>query len=538
MDENILGPIILIIFFIGFLIVNNYIQERNRKIRLWNEIDENFGENYIEKYNFSKDELYKVLGGNVDDLLYSDLLLDTFLENYNHTKSTPGMHYFYYSLRNLKKDINVLEKIKDKRKRLIENIEATKDIQFEIAKLGVFKDSILELLFEDIEIDNSMKKLTYIFSFTLVYIIVGFLLFREYFIIFIFVLLAGNYYIYKQFNKMTYGKLNGILNLQKLLILSKNLEEYNDSAFSEEIHQLEILNKDVKSLYKMLNGVNISTGNIEIDFAETYKNILFLSEGRRFIKASKYLKLYNKEILEIYKIIGLIDSEIAIASITIANDLKDANFIDSGVNGKALRNPYIENSIENDLEIYNNSILLTGSNASGKSTYLRTVGINLVLAQSFGVVFAERFNTELIDVRSAISISDSILENRSYFMTEAQVIKSILESDRKQFVLLDEIFRGTNTIDRVSVATSTLKYMVKNNIVIAATHDIELTENLKNDYLNFHFEEEIIDDDLVFDYKIKNGPVSSRNATMILKTLDYPKEIIKEAEEIASILEK
>lgn len=113
----------------------------------------------------------------------------------------------------------------------------------------------------------------------------------------------------------------------------------------------------------------------------------------------------------------------------------------------------------------------------------------------------------------------------------------MIEDDEEKLILLDEIFRGTNTIDRIASATSTLKYLAKENHVVAATHDIELTILLKDYYNNKHFEEKIEDGDIKFDYLIKDGPATTRNAIAILDSLNYPEEIINEARTLSKKME-
>ena len=191
----------------------------------------------------------------------------------------------------------------------------------------------------------------------------------------------------------------------------------------------------------------------------------------------------------------------------------------------------------NDLDL-EKSIILTGSNASGKSTYLRTVGINTIFALAFGIFFGEEFEIKPMKITSAIDISDSIMKNLSYFMAESKAIGDMIENESEKIILLDEIFRGTNTIDRIASATATLKYLAKNNHVIAATHDIELTILLKDSFVNKHFEEKIEEGDIKFDYLLKDGPARSRNAIAILDSLNYPRDIIREAKNLSREMEE
>ncbi len=137
------------------------------------------------------------------------------------------------------------------------------------------------------------------------------------------------------------------------------------------------------------------------------------------------------------------------------------------------------------------------------------------------------------DGLTSIGTTDSIEEGDSYFMAEAKSLKRIIDSlDKEQAVLciLDEIFRGTNTAERISAASEVLTYMSKeNSCVVAATHDLELTSMIDEKYNNYHFKETIEENDISFDYILNDGPTTSRNALAILRYLDYPKEIYDNA---------
>ena len=332
------------------------------------------------------------------------------------------------------------------------------------------------------------------------------------------------------------GKLESLVRLKSILFVSESLTKNKNQVFTEEVQEVENILRELVPLKKTLRSFGFLTGNAEMDFAETYKNVLFLSEARSFSKAQKYFKKYGEEIFKLYYLLGKIDCQIGIISISKAYG---TNFADFGekISGKNLYTPLLKEPVANDLDL-EKSMILTGSNASGKSTYLRTIGINAVFALSFGIFFGEKFEIKPMKLRSAIDISDSIMENLSYFMAESKAIGAMIEDGEEKIILLDEIFRGTNTIDRIAAATAALKYLAKTNHVVAATHDIELTILLKDLYKNMHFEEKIEDGDIKFDYLLKEGPATSRNAIAILDNLNYPREIISEARALSKDLEE
>ena len=184
-------------------------------------------------------------------------------------------------------------------------------------------------------------------------------------------------------------------------------------------------------------------------------------------------------------------------------------------------------------------MLLTGSNMSGKTTFIRTMAINSILAQSLNICFAETYTAPYLKIYSSIRITDDLLEDTSYYLEEVLSIKKLLEASKSNdpcLFVLDEIFKGTNTIERISGGKAILSFLnKKNHTVLVSTHDIELTSLLEvENYELYHFSEQIEGDALIFDYKLKNGKLKTRNAIKILELFNYPDEIITDARKTES----
>lgn len=196
--------------------------------------------------------------------------------------------------------------------------------------------------------------------------------------------------------------------------------------------------------------------------------------------------------------------------------------------------PLIEGCTTNTLTLDGTGLLLTGSNMSGKTTFIRTVMLNALLGETLCTCFAERFTAPYMRLHSSIRISDDITEGTSYYLQEVLTVKRLLEdADRPAACLfvLDELFKGTNTTERIAAGKAVLARLNRGpHIVLAATHDIELAELLRGDgYELHHFREEVADGRLVFDYCLHTGPLTTRNAIRILELYDYPPELIAEA---------
>lgn len=191
-----------------------------------------------------------------------------------------------------------------------------------------------------------------------------------------------------------------------------------------------------------------------------------------------------------------------------------------------------ENKVNNDFKF--NSVgeifIITGSNMSGKSTFLRTLGSNLCLAYAGGPVNAESFEISLMRIFSCIRLSDSVIDGISYFYAEVKRLKQLLveinsSNNMPLFFLIDEIFKGTNNIERRIGSKSYIKSLVgKNAVGIVSTHDIELVEleKLSEKIVNYHFKEDIKNDKMSFDYKLRTGPCPTTNALKIMRLEGLP----------------
>jgi len=147
-----------------------------------------------------------------------------------------------------------------------------------------------------------------------------------------------------------------------------------------------------------------------------------------------------------------------------------------------------------------------------------------------------------VRVFSAIRISDDLMNDKSYYFEEVITIKTMIDKSKDEcfnLFLLDEIFKGTNTVERISAGKAVLSSLNEdNNIVFVSTHDIELADLLKTEYDLYHFSEMVDHKTVDFDYKLKEGKLKNRNAIRILQLNDYPESIIKEAMEISIELDK
>ena len=257
----------------------------------------------------------------------------------------------------------------------------------------------------------------------------------------------------------------------------------------------------------------------------------------------KELETKRDSIQTLFDYVGNIDTALSVASLR-AGDLKTCTpeFTPPmrELRVKKIYHPLITNCVKNDLHVKDKSILITGSNMSGKTTFLRTVAVNSLLAQTIYTCFADEFQSPMLRPYCSIRIDDSILEGRSYYYQEVHTMGLLIKEAHSPFqnlYLLDEVFKGTNTIERIAAAKATLSYLNQGaNLVIVSTHDLELPSMLQDQFDLYHFSESIENDQLHFDHKIKPGPLLTGNAIRILEMSNYPEKIINEARDLSLTL--
>lgn len=248
---------------------------------------------------------------------------------------------------------------------------------------------------------------------------------------------------------------------------------------------------------------------------------------------------YQEEVMACYDYISILDNHYSIAMYqhTLTHYCNPKiNHNMNGLQMKSIIHPLLdeENAIANTIDI-SNHILLTGSNASGKSTFMKAVALNLILAQSIQTATAHSFIYQPGYVMTSMANADDVLSGDSYFMSELKSIRRLFNTHQcnKIYCFIDEIFKGTNTTECIAASESVLSYLDNQKAyqILAATHDVELSTLLDNTYNNYHFNESIQENSIFFDYKIKPGKANTRNAIELLRITQFPIDIYQRAQQ-------
>ncbi|RAV28510.1 MutS-related protein [Sinomicrobium soli] len=518
--------------------------QKRRKLRLF--IQDNWGlPKEDEYYNFDTIGLYfrnnndlKNAYQIISDSTWDDLDMDEVFRYIDRTCSKIGQQYLYRQLRTVT-SISSLKRFGNF-SRMFGSDEALRvDSQQELCQLSSYKSYYLEELFRPEPTEKSGKIwIVYLLSTLAILSVILSFYYPIVSLTLIPVFVCNMVFHYRNKNVIQYY-LNGVGQLSvsyrvanKLITFSKIRSYHKDFGFMSNIKPVlskarfieweKKLDNEYAALFWLMTELLKITFNIEF--------ILFYH-----FQAS--LEKEKANIRKLFSFIGEVDSAISCASLYHGHHkICEPVFSgDKSIVVEGLYHPLIENCITNDLALKNRSLLLTGSNMSGKTTFIRSFSINAILSQTINVCFADRYIAPFLKIYSSIRISDNLMKNTSYYLQEVLTIKNLIETSEDEtpcLFVLDELFKGTNTVERIAAGKAILSYLNKaNHIVMVSTHDLELTELLENENFElYHFAESIENNSLIFDHKLRPGRLRTRNAIKILELYDYPIEIIKESE--------
>jgi DNA mismatch repair ATPase MutS len=298
-----------------------------------------------------------------------------------------------------------------------------------------------------------------------------------------------------------------------------------------------------REVFKKLGGkisgmlrekVSILDGVIE------YVRILLLSNIRAYNRIMSAVEKHQAEFRRLYSSVGALDALIAVLSYRKTLPYYSLPEFHDGVSiaMKGGYHPLLKQPVPNSATLSRN--IVSGSNASGKSTFIKSAAVNGIFAQTIHTCTAKSFSSRPSLVMTSMAVRDDITKKESYFITEIKSIRRIITNIPRVFCAcyIDEILKGTNTIERIAASAAVLRFLEGLDcICVVATHDIELTRMLPG-YVNLHFGEQITENGVEFDFKVKQGPSATKNAIKLLDHMEFDKKIIDGAEKLVSRFEK
>lgn len=272
-----------------------------------------------------------------------------------------------------------------------------------------------------------------------------------------------------------------------------------------------------------------------IQSAIGYANLLFLLDVNAFVFSLERIRARRKDLRAVFEALGTLDALAAVADWRrqlprwCSPELMDRapHLLAEGV-----YHPLVPAAVPNDLRLVG-PVLITGSNMAGKTTFLRATGLAALLGQTIATCCAARWQAPPVAVASLIARRDDVLGGKSYFLVEAEVVKELLDrsgGQTRQLFLIDEIFRGTNTRERVAASAAVLEHLARgDDLCLVSTHDLELLAMLGDRWEFMHFRESVDNGVVTFDYRIRPGTSSAPNALRILAATGFPEVVVERA---------
>lgn len=487
----------------------------------------------------------------LDLITWNDLDMDSLFQSMNYTHSSVGEEYLYYILRKNKLTKEEQDHLEETVTYFSTHAEERAQVEYYLECMGYTeKYSVYEYLDLLDELGKRSNFKHYLVDFLMLFCIV----------LIAFIPAAGiaGLVCGALYNIVTYFADKRLLEpyiicfmfILRMLNAAKKLSKKELEPIKEEQSKLVALDGHLKAMKKgmgILQNSNqpISSGN-PLDVLFDYVKMSFHTDIILFNRVYAVLKKNYSLIDEMISIIGALESSIAISAFRESKSEEGwcvPEFTEEAQNLSITEgyHPLMQNAVRNSI-VAKQGVLITGSNASGKSSFLKMVAVNAILAQSIHTVMAKAYCSSYFKVFSSMSLRDDLKNGDSYFMVEIKAIKRILDYGRGNKPVLcfvDEVLRGTNTVERIAASTQILKCLNTRGILcFAATHDIELTYLLEKDYNNYHFCEEIVGSDVVFQYKLMEGRANSRNAILLLKQMEYDDSITIEARDMVERFEK
>lgn len=555
-ETVILVTLALLLIFLLWIQYENYKQRKRirRKVqRIYGNVPEReYSPGDIENIShyFRRKENQ---GFYIDDITWNDLDMDRIYGQINQTVSSPGEDVLYDMIRRPLFD----QREVDRREKLIcffaENKEKREEMQIMLSKVGkTWHGSLTDTI---LALENAPEVKTGIH-----FLMLGILLLNLFVLIpfypvpgflLLILLSTGNviYYYAGNDRARVAAFLDCFSSLLSMLDLAEKIEHVKWPEIQEQMQAVRQGKKALEGLKKrsfFLTSKNEASGD-PAQLILDYFRMVFHMDILTYNKTLRIAKDKTKEIMLLIDNIGELDAVISIASfrellpLWCRPEFTDPEQGHISMQAEDLYHPLIREAVANSIHA-DSAILVTGSNASGKSTFLKNVAINSILAQTVLTCPCYSYQAPFLKVMTSMALRDDLSGGESYFIVEIRSLKRILDESKKEepmLCIIDEVLRGTNTIERIAASSRILSALNQNWMLpFAATHDIELSYILDAQYRNLHFEEEVCEHEVLFNYLLKEGRAVSRNAIKLLSMLEYDPEIVREAGEAAADFER
>lgn len=552
MDSNMI--FIAALAAVVFLVIKNKTDEAERKKKLIHDLKENYGKEENREYTPVEYELISHYFKNkgveqgeniIDHITWNDLDMDNFFISMNHTLSETGEEYLFDMLHRPVFDVDVLKE----RGRVIDFFEKHEDerliAQQALAAMGHSKKYSLSDYLKQLDDLREENNVGHMFCALLGLVSIAMIFLRPP-VGFVMVLLATavNVATYFKRKSETDPYVRCFSYIVRMLRETKALLALDAPELSEYIAKLkkdqDVLKELNHGMFLLMSGRNLTGSLMELPL--DYIRIFFHLDLMRFNVMLRIVRKNRAAINEMIEITGFLDSMISVGHFrkTLIK-AAEPEFVsgETVFSAEEMFHPLLKKPVPASIEA-KRGVLVTGSNASGKSTFLKSVALAALLAETIYTVPADSLKMSFFMIYSSMSIRDSISSGDSYYMAEIRAMKRIMDAvkgrrDTSILCFVDEVLRGTNTVERIAASSQLLKSLSTDGVIcFAATHDIELTHMLENYVDNYHFSETAGNGTITFSYKLETGRAESRDAIRLLDMIGYDQSITKAAFETSN----
>lgn len=555
--ENILAFLVLAIVFLAAALLM-FMEKRRQKKWFFHKVRELWGSVSDREYTGQELESISHYTKNhqkdrfmVDDITWNDLNMDQLFAVLNTTVSSCGEDVLYSFLRMPEMEE---EKLRE-RNRLVEYFrqhqkerEEVQVLLNEVRKMVGISISDYIYALRNVERKGIGK---YILMASLTLAAIGVIFIQPLAgVLLLLLVLSFNGIVHMQDSKKIEPYLNCFICILRLLKAADGFEKLENPQIQDQLNRIREGRRKMKGFRRgafLVASSSAMQDGLEA-FVISYLKIMFQVDMIKFYSAVKHIEGHEQEIDDLFTAMGELDACIAIASFReyvpyyclpeLSPQMTGAHV---ALEMKDLYHPLIPNPVANSIRM-EEGVLVTGSNASGKSTFLKTIAVNALLAQSIYTCVSHSYRGNFLKVMTSMALRDNLEGGESYYIVEIKSLQRILKECQKGepvLCIVDEVLRGTNTIERIAASSRILRSLAQPHVLpLAATHDIELSYMLEDCYTNYHFEEEVRDHDVLFNYMLMPGRATTRNAIKLLEIIGYDPQIIRDAQEAAKIFEE
>lgn len=525
-------------------------RSRERKVRKW--IHDSYGkvpkkrELPMEEIRIYWNEFGGKVSGNesVDDITWNDLEMDKIFARMNTCTSFAGEQVLYARIRHLPQDKTGLTVLEDRICFYAENDKIREEVQYLLCRLG--KEEVnyyLPLFMSNLDALGSIHVRFYRLMQILLFVSAVPALIRGdasllVLTAMVFMVNAVIYALNKVRHEVYMDTLNGIIGVAKSVKeIEKKPEKYINHIPDHIRSNIKLFDQITKMLVSLQRKKREGMSGDLLGVIHDYLIGATLWDFIVYDKIIRYLRGKQKEFMELFEFLGELEAAVSIASF---RESLDFYCVPEFKNDPVLKmteicHPLIDHPVCNTVTLDRNC-MITGSNAFGKSTFIKAVAVNVILAQSIHTCMARRLQMPDALVITSMAVRDDLMGGESYYMKEIKYLNRIVESvkgSRMVICVIDEILRGTNTQERIAASAAILEYLQDQNcLAIVASHDIELTRKLGDTYGYYYFCEQMQDRDIAFDYKIREGVSNTKNAIALLECVGFPETIIHRARQL------